>query len=298
MPIATNNGLNLEQYLKTKKALISDALDKLIPEKNSPYCDLFRAARYSLLGNGKRIRPIFTLAVCECLQGPMEAALQPACALEMVHTYSMIHDDLPSMDNDDFRRGVPTLHKTFPESHALLAGDYLLTYAFQVIAEAPGLSPEQKIKLVAILAKKSGGDGMIAGQVMDLEAERKEIGLEELQHIHRCKTGALFEAAIEFGAVIAQANEKIIDLLHHFGAKLGLAFQIIDDVLDLTAGSNKHGDASSDLANGKKTYATLFGIESSKEKAQQLLNSALKDLQSLPFDTSLLVKLAEFIVQR
>lgn len=290
---------DLEQYMLSRGQLITSCLDKLVPEKNVPYNQLFQAARYSLMSGGKRVRPILALAVTESLNGSADAALIPVCALEMVHTYSMIHDDLPCMDNDDFRRGKPTLHRVFPEGHALLAGDFLLTHAFGIIAHSTGLSAEQKVQLTTILASFSGGDGMIAGQIMDIEAEKKDISMDDLRLIHQCKTGALIEASTLFGAVMANADEEMQRILALFGKNIGLAFQIIDDILDVTSSTHKHGKGiASDIINGKKTYPSLLGIEKSQDMAHDLLNNALDNLKQLPFNTYLLSKLATFIVNR
>jgi geranylgeranyl diphosphate synthase type II len=291
--------IDLEHYLLTKGKMVTECLNRLIPEKKVSYNQLFCAARYSLMSGGKRIRPILALAVCECLNGSEQLAIEPVCALEMIHTYSMIHDDLPCMDNDDYRRGIPTLHKAFPEGHALLAGDFLLTHAFGILARSEGLTAEQRVQLINLLATSTGGDGMIAGQVMDIEAENKSVDIEYLRQIHNCKTGALIEASIEFGAIIAGAKENEIALLRIFGKNIGLAFQIVDDILDVTSSTNKHGKSvASDITNGKKTYVSLLGLEASKDTARQLLNTALENLKKLSFDTLLLSELAKFIVHR
>lgn len=195
--------MDITNYLASRGKLVEQQLDKLIPEKAVPYNSLFRAARYSLLIGSKRLRPILALATAETFGGDLESALSPACALEMIHKYSLIHDDLPCMDDDDFRSGHPSLHKVFPEGHAVLAGDFLLTQAFQILAEDPQLTSDKKVRLVSILARRSGGDGMIGGQVMDLEFEGIPIDLETLQFIHRNKTGAMITASIEFGGVLA-----------------------------------------------------------------------------------------------
>ena len=183
----------IETYLEQKKILIENELDKLLPENSKPYSQLFHSARYSLLNGGKRIRPLLVLATCQSLGGNENAALIPACAIEMVHTYSLIHDDLPCMDNDDFRRGVPTSHKAFSESFAVLTGDFLLTQAFQTLSKAPFLSSDQKVHLIELLSTYSGGDGMVGGQVMDIESEKKTLDLPSLNFLHRCKTGALLK---------------------------------------------------------------------------------------------------------
>lgn len=289
----------MKTYLKEKSSLIEKALGRLVPEQPTPYHMLLKAARYSLMSGGKRIRPILTLATVEALGGDEKIALVPACALEMVHTYSMIHDDLPSMDNDDFRRGKPTLHKMYPESHAILAGDFLLTQAFETLASAPHLSSSQKVELIKILAQSAGSDGMVGGQIMDLEAEGKAINLETLQWIHHYKTGRMITASILFGGILANAKPMELECLKQFGEKVGLAFQIVDDILDVTASEQKHGKAiASDHLNDKATYVALLGLEGAKTEANATLQCALKKLDPLPFNTSYLKQLAEFIVHR
>jgi len=291
--------IDINSYIKECAAAIEHALDRLVPAQECAQKNLFTAARYSLLGGGKRIRPILAIATAEALGASRESALQPACALEMIHTYSLIHDDLPCMDDDDIRRGKPSLHRAFPEGLAVLAGDYLLTYAFEVICNAKHLSTEQRLTLVKILSDQSGGHGMIAGQVMDIEAEGKSIDLAQLKETHRCKTGALLLASIEFGATIANASTAQLQVLRKFGEDIGLAYQIIDDVLDVTASKQKHGkDIGSDILNNKATYVTLLGLEKSKALAQKLFNEASQSLNSLNVDTALLLKLAELIVNR
>lgn len=291
--------MDFTSYLALRSDLIEKQLDQLIPERNVSHRILLQAARYSLLNGGKRIRPLLTLAAAETLGGDIGKALIPACAVEMIHTYSLIHDDLPCMDNDDFRRGKPSLHKAFPEGHAVLAGDFLLTYAFDVLAHYEQLTAEQRLKLIAILSRKSGIDGMIVGQVMDLEAEGKQIDLESLQNIHRNKTGALIMASVEFGGVIADATKNQMEILRVFGRDVGLAFQIIDDVLDVTASKQKHGKViASDVRNGKATYVSLLGLDMAREMAHNLLTSAVTSLQPLATDVSLLTRFAELMVYR
>ncbi len=228
-----------------------------------------------------------------------EIALVPSVSLELIHTYSLIHDDLPCMDDDDFRRGKPSLHKAFPEGIAVLTGDYLLTYAFEVLADAKDLTSDQKVELILCLSKASGGQGMIAGQAMDISFENKEMRLATLQDIHIKKTGMLIAAALEFGAIIGKANKAHQTLLKEFGLQLGLAFQIVDDVLDVTASKEKHGrEVATDLINGKTTYVSILGIEESKKLAESVTKRALDSLKTLPYDTSILVHLAESLVNR
>lgn len=291
--------MDLTEYLKTKSALIECQLATLIPQKQTPHFRLFDAARYSLLGGGKRIRPILALAVMETLGGDQEKALTAACALEMIHTYSLIHDDLPCMDDDDYRRGKPSLHKAFPEGHAVLTGDFLLTHAFEVLANDIHLTDAQKVKLIAILAKHSGGEGMIGGQIMDLEAENHQIDLDTLRLIHNKKTGAMITASLEFGGVLSSASSADMAVLGQFGEDIGLAFQVIDDVLDVTESKQKHGKViASDLANNKSTYVSLLGLKESQEFAQTILESAEQKLKRLSVNSSLLVNLAKMIVSR
>lgn len=291
--------MNLENYFHKKRDAVNSQLNEIITPQITPCHSLFEAAKYSINSSGKRLRPILTLAVAETLQGDGKLALKPACAIEMIHTYSMIHDDLPCMDDDDFRRGKPTLHKVFSEGIAVLAGDFLLTHAFQVILESPGLNDSQKLDLISVLTKSSGGKGMIAGQVMDIEAEEKEISYEALKTIHKKKTGALITASIEFGAIISNATHEERQLFKQFGDRIGLAFQVIDDVLDVTQSELKHGKkTSSDTENKKSTYVSHFGIEKAKDYAHELIVEGNQKLASLPYDTSVLQDIANYTISR
>jgi len=284
-------------YLKEKGQLIDQQLGALIGEGCFSCPTLLNAARYSLMSGGKRLRPILTLATAESFgNNSLSAAMTAACAIEMIHTYSLIHDDLPCMDNDDYRRGQPTLHKVVSEGHAVLAGDFLLTYAFEVIANADALTADQKVSLTRLLAKSAGGDGMIGGQVMDLEAEGVKINQEQLSKIHRFKTGAMMTASVEAGAIAAQASSTDITHLRAFGDDIGLAFQIIDDVIDVTATFKKK--RQSDQDNNKVTYVTLMGLEPARKAAYSLLDRALAHLLKLSCDTNILRELAYCLVQR
>jgi geranylgeranyl diphosphate synthase type II len=217
----------------------------------------------------------------------------------MIHTYSLIHDDLPCMDDDDYRRGKLTLHKKYAEGHAVLTGDYLLTYAFEVLATDTQLSPEQRTQLIAILARQSGSEGMIGGQVMDLAFEGKKVPLEMLKLLHRNKTAALITASLEFGGIVAHAPHDQLGCLRQFGEYIGLAFQVVDDILDVTSSQAKHGRAiASDIMNDKSTYVSLLGLEQAQAYAVNFYEQAIQALQPLPYDTSLLVGLADFIVKR
>lgn len=283
---------SIEEYIQNAARLVEQRLDKLIPENHAPYRSLIQAARYSLLSGGKRLRPLLVLATLETLGENIEKGLEPACALEMIHTYSLIHDDLPCMDNDDFRRGKPSLHKAFPEGHAVLAGDFLLTYAFEVMVNSPCLSSEQKIELIEILAKSAGSPGMIGGQIMDIESEGQPVTIEFLKEIHERKTGALITASITCGAIIAQASSETKKILQQFGQELGFAFQVIDDVLDVVSNKN------SDLKNNKTTYASLLGLEKARALALAHYEAGLAKLHQLPFNTSLLSSLARLLILR
>ncbi len=280
-------------------ACINARLNELVADTDSSYHSLLQAARYSLLGGGKRLRPLLTIATTEALGAPADHALDPACAIEMVHAYSLIHDDLPCMDDDDFRRGKPTLHHVYPEGHAVLAGDFLLTYAFEVLAIAPCLSDSQRVQLVATLARAAGGSGMVAGQIMDLEAEDRAIDLESLQNIHRHKTGALLTAPLQFGGIIARVDSVILEQLTLLGGLLGQAFQIVDDILDIVASETKHGKSvSSDVINAKTTYVSLLGLEQSQQKADELLVQSMDIISQLPGNTDTLRALAHQLVHR
>lgn len=294
---------DISSYLQAKSELIAHKLNELVStnQQLAPLAStqLFDAARYALMGGGKRLRPVLTLATAEAFGCRADAALTTACALEMIHTYSLIHDDLPCMDDDDFRRGKPTLHKAFTEAHAVLAGDYLLTYAFECVANDPQLEPDQKVALIALIAKSAGGEGMIAGQVMDIEAEGVDIDADAMRSIHRHKTGALIAAAIECGGIIAGASAPQLASLRNFGTALGLAFQIIDDVIDVTDSQQKHGKTvASDEVNGKTTYVTLLGLDEARQAADELLAQALGHLKIVTADTRMLHHLAHCLVHR
>ncbi len=250
------------------KAALENQLEALLSPTRFPSGKLGEAARYALFGGGKRIRPRLVLAMAQGYGVPLERALQPACALELIHTYSLIHDDLPCMDNDDFRRGKPSLHKAYSEAHALLTGDFLLTYAFQVILESPHLTEAQKNSLVHTLAIRAGAQGMIGGQEGDLFFTGKSLTWEQLEKIHCNKTAALFSAALEFGGILANSSE--IPLLAQIGKLLGLFFQIADDLTD-----------TSDVAQEKPSALSLLGKEKAQAYAHTLFTEALFLLHSL-----------------
>jgi geranylgeranyl diphosphate synthase type II len=284
--------MDLAFYIQANINKINQTLESLVPESRLPHSALFQAARYALLSPGKRIRPLLTLATVETLKGNVNHALEPACAIELIHTYSLIHDDLPCMDNDDFRRGKPALHKVFPEGHALLTGDFLLTHAFYVLANISYLTSEQRLMLIAILANHAGGNGMIGGQVIDLQANNDLITFDILQTMHKMKTGELITAAVEFGAVIANVSLEHRKILKEFGQNIGIAFQIIDDILDHSQKDQKKSKFA------PQDYVSFLGVNGAQEAAKKILQSAEEKLQMIPYDTKTLKELSHFMVYR
>ncbi|MEC7840049.1 MAG: farnesyl diphosphate synthase [Chlamydiota bacterium] len=291
--------MSVQSYLQDKSKVIDTYLESLFTQGEVPQQNLYHAAKYSLLAGGKRLRPALAIATAEAFGCDESKVLRTACAIEMIHTYSLIHDDLPCMDDDDFRRGKPTLHKVFPESHAVLAGDFLLTHAFHLVASDPHLSDSQKVSLISLLSSSAGDVGMIGGQIMDIEAEGKAVDLKTLETIHSNKTGAMITASIETGAIIAGIEDKYIKQLREFGQNIGLAFQVIDDILDVTSSQEELGKTSaSDIINNKSTYVSLMGVDEARQKAQDLLISAKGILEELPLQTAYLNDIADYVVSR
>ncbi len=287
-------------YLETSRQRVEQALDgSLGPERPE---SLREAMRYSLLAGGKRLRPILCLAACELAGGDAALAMPTAVALEMIHTMSLIHDDLPAMDNDDLRRGMPTNHKVYGEANAILAGDALLTRAFEMVAlRSPGVPAEQLLKVVGELSLASGAPGLVGGQVVDLECEGKDVDLETLEYIHLHKTGALLRSCVLTGALIAGASDDLLAALTTYARGIGLAFQIIDDILDVTASSEVLGKtAGKDLTADKTTYPKLLGLEESRQRADVLVAEAKQALE--PFNSTgsaaPLLALADYITSR
>ncbi|OYQ65460.1 farnesyl-diphosphate synthase [Pseudanabaena sp. SR411] len=290
---------NLDKYLRDLKQEVEAALDASIavtyPEK------IYESMRYSLMAGGKRLRPILCLAACELLGGERSWAMPTACAMEMVHTMSLIHDDLPSMDNDDFRRGKPTNHKVYGDDIAILAGDALLAYAFEFIAaQTKGVPAERVLKAIAHLGHAVAATGLVGGQVVDLECEGKaDVTADTLTFIHIHKTAALLESCVICGALLAGANDTDIKRLSTYANNIGLAFQIIDDILDITATSEELGKtAGKDIAAQKVTYPSLWGIETSQQKAQELVEQAKAQLVSYGDAAQPLMALADYITSR
>lgn len=288
---------DLMSYLKSRQALIEENLERFVPALYP--ARLYESMRYSLLAGGKRLRPVLCLAACELVGGTTAMAMPTACALEMIHTMSLIHDDLPSMDNDDYRRGLPTNHKVYGEAMAILAGDALLAYAFQVIAETQGVPASRVLEVVRRLGYAASATGLVGGQVVDIESEGKQIDLEALQYIHEHKTGALLEISVVSGALLGGARTEQVELLSSYAHKVGLAFQIVDDVLDVTATDEQLGKtAGKDLAQAKATYPSFWGVEASQAKAQQLIAEAKANLKPFGEKAVILEHLADFITQR
>jgi len=295
----TAPAFDLVSYLTQRQAQVEFALEKAIavtyPEK------IYESMRYSLMAGGKRLRPILCLATCELVGGTSEMAMPAACALEMIHTMSLIHDDLPAMDNDDYRRGKLTNHKVYGEDIAILAGDGLLAYAFEFIAlQTRQVDPTQILQVVVRLAKAVGAAGLVGGQVVDLESEgNPDVALETLNFIHRHKTGALLEASVVCGAVLANASEVSLQRLSRYAQNIGLAFQIIDDVLDITATQEELGKtAGKDLQAQKATYPGFWGIEESRRQAGQLVLEAQAEIASFGEKAQPLMAIADYITAR
>jgi len=279
--------------------LINDSIEKFIPEVYYGQDVIKEAMAYSLRNGGKRIRPVLTLEFCNLICSDYKKAVDFACAVEMIHTYSLIHDDLPCMDNDDLRRGQPSNHIKFGEANALLAGDALLTHAFSAIASADGICKKQVVKAVKYLSECSGINGMIGGQVLDLENESRTASFEELKNVHRLKTGALIKCACVLGVLAGEGNDELIKAAEVYAENLGMAFQIIDDILDVTGDEKVLGKPiGSDLENEKTTFVSLFGIDDSYKMASDYTSAAVDSLKVFEGDTSFLESLAYKLIER
>lgn len=278
---------------------IEQRLDGLIPEKGDNFSAARRAMRYSLLNGGKRIRPVLLLEFYKLCGGEGDGPLNFAAALEMIHTYSLIHDDLPCMDNDDMRRGKPSCHRAFGEDTALLAGDALLTLAFSAAAKTENIPPERVLRAISVLSDNAGIDGMVGGQVMDLEFEKTGATAEELKEMYLKKTSCLLKAAAVCGCVLAGADDEYIKYASEYADSLGLAFQIIDDILDCTADEVTLGKPiGSDEKNGKTTYVTLYGIDGARKKAAELSENAESLLDNFKGDSTPLKELTKYLLNR
>ena len=291
--------MNLKRYLAARQKEVDRALDRFLPKESVSPATIHKAMRYSLFAGGKRLRPTLCLATAEACGGNFAAAMPHACAVECIHTYSLIHDDLPSMDNDDLRRGRPTCHKVFGDAIAILAGDALLTVAFEIASRAKPVSRYDLRDVMREIAEAAGSRKLIAGQVADLEAEGKNLSREEVRSIHENKTAALLTASVRLGAMAANAGAKQLAAVTAFGRALGLAFQVIDDILDVTQTSEKLGkSAGKDLAAKKATYPAVFGLEKSRSEARRLTRQAHRSLETLDDNARVLRALADYLLAR
>ncbi|HYK90486.1 MAG TPA: farnesyl diphosphate synthase [Acidobacteriota bacterium] len=292
--------MDIQKYLSESKQLVDECLGQLLPPGDESPPTIHKAMRHSVFAGGKRVRPILVLAAGESLSGDRATLLHLGAGIEMIHTYSLIHDDLPALDNDDLRRGVPTCHKAFGEAMAILAGDALMTRGYQVLADLPGIPASSSLAIIREVAYATGTvKGMIGGQVVDLESEGKPISAPVLEYIHQSKTGALLTACTRCGAIAAGASEAQLNALTCYGRKIGLVFQIVDDILDVTASSEKLGKtAGKDEKVKKATYPALYGIDSSRRKAQELVNEAVEDIAGLGPAAEPLRSIAQFVYSR
>ena len=294
--------MDLKKYLIEKRTLVDDALEKYLSETIGPKEELYKAMRYSLFAGGKRLRPILCIAAAEAVGGNYEDVMPVACAFEMIHTYSLIHDDLPAMDDDELRRGKPTNHMVFGEAMAILAGDGLLTEAFRVMAcnellEKAGA--ERFRKVMETVACASGAQGMVAGQALDIMAEGKKIDTSLMETIHAHKTGALLKASVTTGAILGGGTDKDLEYLERYGKNIGLAFQISDDILDIEGNSEEMGkQAGVDIERGKNTYPSIYGMEKSKIMLKEIIDNAIEMLTSFKDKAEPLRQIAVYIIER
>ncbi len=294
--------MDLKAYLEERRALINRTLQAYLPRVRGPAFRVVEAMHYSLFAGGKRLRPILCLAAAEAVGGDSGEVLPAACALEMIHTYSLIHDDLPAMDDDDLRRGQPTCHKQFDEATAILAGDGLLTEAFHILAAAAprnGGREAAMLEVIELISKAAGYQGMVGGQMLDLQAEGRKVTLKELETVHRMKTGALLTASCRVGALLGGGTRGEVTILTGYGEKFGLAFQVTDDLLDVEGSTAEMGKpAGSDEARGKATYPALLGLEKSRQWARRLVEEAVRDLEPLGGPAQPLAEIARYLLVR
>jgi len=293
--------IDLQAYLKERRALVDQALEAFLPPEDTPPPSVHRALRYSVMAGGKRLRPILVIAGAEAVGGAPDSVMPTACALELIHTYSLIHDDLPAMDDDDYRRGRPTSHKVFGEAIAILAGDALLTLAFRLIADNAPLVKDPAVlrDVVAEVAGAAGTFGMVGGQVVDIESEGKTISAQTLEYIHRHKTAALIRASLRVGALLGGGDARAIETISEAGSDLGLAFQIIDDILDVEGSLAELGKtAGSDERKGKATYPAVHGLEASRRQAKLLIERTKQRLAVFGEASGPLCALADYVFER
>jgi len=294
--------LDLKKYLKEKKEMVDKALEGYLPMEEEDFDIITKAMRYSLFAGGKRVRPILCIAGAEAVGGMKGQILPVACALELIHTYSLIHDDLPALDNDDYRRGVPTSHKVFGEAIAILAGDALLTEAFKLMSHPDvrkDINSERLLEVIHIVSYAAGYHGMVRGQVADLLSEDKEVHRDTVEYIHMHKTGALITASVLSGGILGGGSETEIASLKSYGQKVGLAFQIADDLLDVEGQSHIMGkEAGSDIKSKKATYVAVIGLNESREMARHFISLALDAISSFDHRADPLRAIAHYIIER
>src|SRR5215813_5117464 len=298
--VARDTMAELDPLLVGSRALVDSELDRLLPTATTPPQKIHEAIRWSVFAGGKRFRPVLLIATGQTFAAPLDRLLPTACAFEMVHTYSLIHDDLPAMDDDDLRRGRPTAHVRFDEATAILAGDALQTLAFRTIAQQEILEPEIRVRLISELAEAAGTPhGMVAGQAHDLEAEARPVKAAELEEIHRLKTGALIVAAARCGAIIARTSETEVEAITRYARQLGLLFQITDDLLDVTATAEELGKTPGKDARSKKaTYPGLYGVDAARDAAIRVHGEAHAALRKIDRPCEALRQIADFILTR
>jgi len=294
--------MTIKQYLHDKKKIVEDAMSRYMLSGDDLLDNHIEAMRYSLFAGGKRVRPILCIAVAEALGCTADSTLPVAMSLECIHTYSLIHDDLPAMDNDDLRRGKPTNHIKFGEAGAILAGDGLLTFGFDLLSNpnlCADLTAETRVKLIQVLARSAGSLGMVGGQAIDIESEGQNIPFATLRQLHSCKTGALIKGSVQMGAILGGATPEQYEAFSQYGTHIGLAFQIVDDLLNVTATTEQLGKkAGSDAKLEKATYPAFFGVEGTREKAKQAVNDALSCLEQFDTKCNPLRDLAQYIYAR
>jgi geranylgeranyl diphosphate synthase type II len=292
---------DLAEIMAERRALVDAAIERWLPPADHPPATIHEAMRYSVFAGGKRLRPMLALFGCEAVGGKLEHALPAAVALELIHTYSLVHDDLPAMDDDDFRRGRPTCHKVYGEAIAILAGDALLTHAFQVLADpaATGVPAARRLQIIAEMSVAAGSVGMVGGQTMDIQAEGKTPDPATLLTLHSKKTGALLRVSLRVGGLAGGADDAALASLTRYGERLGLAFQIVDDILDVDGSSAEMGKSTgSDARKHKATYPAVFGLEASRHEAARLLAEAREAVQALGDGSAVLLALADFVGRR
>lgn len=291
--------MKLPAFFEEDRILVDEHLERLLPSETTPPVSIHQAMRYSVFAGGKRIRPLLCLEASRIFAEDVSPALYPACAIEFIHTYSLIHDDLPALDNDDLRRGKPTCHKKFGDAIAILAGDALLTFAFETVGKSP-VGAERRVAMLTEISTAAGTvNGMVGGQVADIEAEGRKVGPEMLEYIHRSKTAALIRASVTAGALSAGASDDDVARLRRFGDTIGWAFQVTDDILDVEESSAALGKtAGKDIAQQKATYPAVFGLEKSHQIARDLAGKAIAELESYGARAERLRGIAEFLVLR